>query len=168
MWDINPDLTSFPLWKSCAEETRARIVRAAQAFVLGQDEVSSSDVNEDWYDTDQIPYVELHGYMAICLLRRADTNAFERLPPNRWKRWAKIIIWYSSFTIVGDGSDDSRLQIRSLQKDLLSRLHESAPYAYLENLRSHICATDRRGDSVGTVTKRSRAPLGFKNKEHAY
>ena len=149
MWDINPDLTSFPLWKSCAEDTRARIVRAARTVALvEQDEVSASDVKEDWYDSNRVPYVELHGYMAICLLRRADTNAFEQLPPDRWKRWAKIIIWYSSFTIVGDGSDDSRVQIRSLQKNLLSRLHESAPYAYLENLRSHICATDRCGDSV--------------------
>ena len=118
---------------------------------MGQDEVAASDVNEDWYDTNLVPYVELHGYMAICLLRRADTNAFEQLPPRRWKRWAKIVIWYSSFTIIGDGSDDSRLQIHSLQKDLMSRLHEYAPHALRENLRSHICATDRRGNSVGPL-----------------
>ena len=150
-WNMNPDLTSFPLWKSCAEETRARIVRAARAFVLGQDEVSASDINEDWYDANKVPYEELHGYMAIFLLRRANTNAFEQLPADQWKRWAKIVIWYSSITIIGDGSDDSRLQIHSIQKDLMSRLHEYTPYALLENLRSHICATDRRGNSVGPL-----------------
>ena len=146
--DLNPDLAGFPLWKSCAEETRARIVRAALTFVMGQDQISASDVNEDWYDTNHVPYVELHGYTAICLLRSADTSAFEQLPADRWKRWAKIVVWYSSFTIVGDGSDDSRLKISDLQKDLVSRLHECAPYACLENLRSYICAFDRCEKSV--------------------
>ena len=150
-WNMNPDLTGFPLWKSCGEETRARIVRAAQAFVMGQDEVSASDVNEDWYDTNQVPYAELHGYMAIFLLRRTDTKSFEELPTERWKRWAKIVIWYSSFTLIGDGSDDSRLQIYSIQKYLMSRLHEYAPYALLENLRSLIITADRRGNSGGPL-----------------
>ena len=143
-----PDPTGFPLWKSCGEDTQARIVRAARAFVMGEDEVSALDAKQDWYDTDQAPYEERHGYMAICLLRRADTNAYEHLPADRWKRWAKIVIWFSSFTIVGDGSDNSRLKIRDLQKDPVSRLHECAPYACLESLRSYICATDRRGTSV--------------------
>ena len=33
--NMNPDLTGFPLWKSCDEETRARIVRAAPGIRHG-------------------------------------------------------------------------------------------------------------------------------------
>ena len=93
--------------------------------------------------------------IAVCLLRSADTNTFEQLPPGRWKRWSKIVIWYSSITIVGNGSNDNRLQIHRMQKDLLSRLNECAPHALLEDLRSYICAMDRDGHTVGHLLHRT-------------
>ena len=67
-----------------------------------------------------------------------------------WIKWAKIAVWYPYVHIIeNDGRKDHYLEIRGLQQDLIRRLHEVAPYALLENLRSLIIAEDRRGRYVG-------------------
>ena len=149
--NMDPDLTSFPLWKSCSQGIRDRIARAALSFVGNNEFVSATDNDEHLSEVDGVSLVEVHGYLAIFLLRRADTNSYGELPAHIWKRWAKIVIWYSSITIVGDGQNDSRLQARSLRKDIVHKLYEKAPDALLYTFRSQIIGSDRHGKSLGPL-----------------
>ena len=148
---LNPDLTGYPLWNSCDQETQHRIVRAARSFVVDREFVYAAHNDSDLNESGGVSYTEVCGYWAMYLLRLADTTALNHLPADTWKRWAKVVIWYSSITILGDGRDDSSLPTQSLKKDLLSRLYEHAPYALLENLRSLIITADRRGNSGGPL-----------------
>lgn len=148
-WNLEPDLQDFPLWKSCNKETRERIVKGALSFVLKQDVISAADNDEDWYDTSSVTYVELYGYLAIFLLLKTGAKALYQLPADRWIRWSKVIVWYSHTIPLRDGLTDYHRQIRTLQKGLIRRLHEAAPYALLDNLGSLIISVDRRGHYVG-------------------
>lgn len=153
-WNLEPDLQDFPLWKYCDKDTRERIVKGALSFVLNQDVVSAADNDEDWYDTGSVSYDELHGYLAIFLLLKADANALYQLRADRWIRWSKVVVWYSHAIPLRDGHTDYRRQIRTLQKDLIRRLHEAAPYALLDNLGSLITSVDRGGHYVGQELKK--------------
>ena len=141
-WGLKPDLMDFPTWQSCDDETQERVVRAALAYVLGQDVISTEDNSEDWYDTGSPPRVEFFGYSAIFLLLKTGANALSQLPPDRWKRWSKIIVWYPYANSFSDGRIDYLREIHGLQEDLLRRLHRNAPRALLDNFRSLLVAQD--------------------------
>ncbi len=153
-WNFKPDLMDFPLWHSCDTETQERIVEAARTYLIRQDAVSTADSSEDWYDTGRIPYVELHGYLAIFLLFKADTNALHQLPADRWKRWAKIIVWYPDNILLDVGRTDYRREIRELQQDLLRRLHENDPRAFTDTLRTLLLSEDQRNSYIGQTLRK--------------
>lgn len=153
-WNWKPDLTDFPLWRSCDNETQERIVEAAQAYVIGQDTISTADSSEDWYDTGRIPYVELYGYLAIFLLCKADTNALHQLPARKWERWSKVAVWYPDNILLDVGRTDYRREIRELQQDLLRRLHENAPRAFTNTLRTLLLSEDRRNSYIGQTLRK--------------
>ena len=148
-WGFQPDLTDFPTWQCCDDDTRERVMRAAQSYVMAQDVVPTGNNSEDWYDIGSIPDVEFYGYSAIFLILKADPNALSQLPADRWKRWSKIVVWYHYVPIIeNDGRKDYYLETRSLQQDLIRKLHAGAPHALLDNLRSLIMAEDRRGHTA--------------------
>ena len=144
----NPDLTAFPLWDSCDNVTRVRIVKAAFSFVAAQDSVNFDDKGADWYEKDGVPYVELHGYLAIFLLRIVDSSAFNHFSAERWKRWSKVVGWYPNALSPDDGRGDYYRKIRALQKDILQTLYQYAPSATLSNFRNLLVAQDRRSSIV--------------------
>ena len=148
-WGFQPDLTDYPTWQSCNDETQERVLSAALSYISNQDAVSTDDSSDDWYDTCRIPHVEFYGYSAIFLILKADANALSQLPADRWERWSKVAVWYPYVHIIeNDGRKDYYLETRSLQKDLIRKLHAGAPHALIDNLCSLIIAEDSRGHSA--------------------
>lgn len=147
-WNWNPDLTDFPLWKLCDGETRERILKAADYFAVHQDVVYTTENTEDWYDTSSVPYIELHGYLALFLLLKVDASSLYWLPPERWEHWSKVIVWYPDSILLGDGRADYLRELYALQQDLLRRLHENAPRALLDNLKRLLLSEDRRDSYI--------------------
>lgn len=152
--DFKPDLTNFPLWKSCDKETRERIVQAALSFISAQKDVIS-DNNDDWYQTGSVPYVELYGYLAISLLQKAHIEAIERWGNDEWQRWSKIIVWYPFMPMyLSDGRTDYLNQTICLQKGILQCLYQYAPQATLDDFSNLLVAQDKSSSSVGQVLEK--------------
>ena len=88
--NFDPDLTDFPLWKSCDLETQRRIFTAAETIVLTQDLEPSADKEVDWYVSGSVPYVELYGYLAVFLLLKEESQhsrRFQKTDGNGGLRW---------------------------------------------------------------------------------
>ena len=153
-WSLNPDFMDFPTWQSCDDATQERVVRAAQSYAMTQDVIPADDNSEDWYDTGQIPRVEFYGYSAIFLLIMTNAKTLSQLPADRWKRWSKIIVWYPYAMLLSDGRTDYHREILGLQQDILRRLNENAPRAFMDNLRSLLLAEDRRDTSIGQTLRK--------------
>ncbi|MCY4538901.1 MAG: hypothetical protein OXE52_11835 [Chloroflexi bacterium] len=143
-WNLEPDLQDFPLWKSCDKETKERIVKAALSFVAVQDSVISDDNGDNWYETGNVPHVELYGYLAIFLLQKTNIELLERWHKDKWQRWSKVIVWYPYMPMYfSDGRTDCLNQTIGLQNGILHRLYQTAPQATLENFRNLIVAKDK-------------------------
>ena len=148
-----PDLTDFPLWNSCDKETQESIVKAALSFVVDLD-VIAPDSDENWYETSSVSSIELSGYLAIFLLRKANPSALDEVSANWWKRWSKVVVWYPNALSPDDGRSDYHRKTRALQKDILQTLYQYAPSVTLNNFRNLIVADDKRSSIVGQTLEK--------------
>lgn len=148
-WGLKSDLTDFPTWQSRDDEMQERITRAAKSYVMSQDVVPTDDNSEDWYETPARPRIDDCAYLAIFLLQKVDVNALSQLPADCWKRWSKIIVWYPNAIFSLDGRTDYHREIRGIQQELMRKLHENAPRALMDNLRTLLVAQDRLDSYIG-------------------
>ena len=146
--NYKPDLTDFPLWNSCDKETQESIVKAALSFVVDLD-VIAPDSDENWYETSSVSSIELSGYLAIFLLRKANPSALDEVSANWWKRWSKVVVWYPNTLSLNDVRGDYHRKTRALQKDILQTLYQYAPSATLDNFIDLIVAEDKRSSIIG-------------------
>ena len=149
-WQIEPDLTEFPNWKSCNDILRIRIIQNALTYVLRFEYRSSDSYDENWYFTNQISHAEIAGYRALFLLLKMSTITLDEIPFARWRKWSKIIVWFPlTHIILNDGRTADHERTRDQQLDLLRRLYRIAQPALLENLRDLLTAEDGSDLSIG-------------------
>jgi len=85
--DLEVDLTRTPGWADAAEETRRRLVAAADAFVANE----SAHLDE-WIDGYALHWDDWAGLRALWLLFRVSPDRLDRLPRAVWVEWGPVVI----------------------------------------------------------------------------
>ena len=146
-WEIRPDLTNYPNWSFCDEQTQRRIAHAAETYLREQELDDNDGGKPDWYFTNSIPRIEYSAYLAIVLLLKIDVGPIRCRMEDHLRKWSKIIVWFPHLPIsLNDGRTEYHKQTVGLQGDLLRRLYQNAPRPLLSNLRQLLIAKDS-GDS---------------------
>lgn len=148
--EIRPDLTDYPNWGSCAEQTQRRIAHAAETYLREQKLEDDDDGKRDWYFTNSIPRIEYSAYLAIFLLHKIDMGALRWEKADYYHKWSKVIVWFPHVPIIrSDGRTEHHQQTVGLQGDLLCRLYQNAPRSLLDNLRQLLVAKDSDDSYIG-------------------
>lgn len=83
------DLTKFPGWKRASNQTQARLLNGARAFLSGYEPHSLERVEE--LDAVRANHA---GYRALRLLLTHNQREVEALPPSFWARWSTSIVFF--------------------------------------------------------------------------
>ena len=148
-YQFDPDVTDFPSWEVCDTGTRERIIQAARNFILQQPEV----VENDWFGTNEIPYIELFGYLAIFLTLKFDNEFLAQVSTDRWVRWSHIIIWYPFRSGIRMDREEKDRYILELQKALLCYVYRAIPHQIISNLLDLIDKKNEQQDSFYELYK---------------
>src|SRR6266542_5832684 len=95
------DLTSQPGWKLIDATTQARVVAAAERYLIEQQPQPG-----DWIATDQYYHADLAAYKALYLVWREAPDFVTSLDDEVWRRWAPLILAYPT----DSSSDDEKVQ----------------------------------------------------------
>lgn len=131
---FNPDITILPGWKVADGAARARIVKAAERYVLDADPKT-----EEWLGTTP-PVRAFAGYKALFLLAKEAPNIVFGLPIDVWKRWAPAILG------IPDWSDT--FEEEGKHKELIQIAYEHAPDEIIKSLIVLIDKENREGDHI--------------------
>ncbi|RZB29290.1 MAG: hypothetical protein AEth_01258 [Candidatus Argoarchaeum ethanivorans] len=102
--ELESDLTVLPGWKVADAATKARIVETAKRYVLEQDPKT-----QEWLGTNTIYPIAFAGYRALRLLLQEAPDFIFTLPTDVWKKWAPIILAYSTSSGVEDENPHRKL-----------------------------------------------------------
>jgi predicted NACHT family NTPase len=133
------NLMKFPGWVSADDATRARIVMAAERFILCQAPDSS-----DWLGTGQFTLSVLSGYSGLALLLKKKPAAIHCLTPDQIGKWCPIIL---AFPFL-DGES-----ARAVKDELLKLAYRKSPLAVLDAAKVLIENEIEKGEAVGTATE---------------
>lgn len=125
-----PNLTSQPGWLAADDETRARMLEAAEKYVLRHE----PDMDR-WLKDENLRPV-LAGYRAFRLLSEEKPDRFAAIPPETWRKWAPIFLTYPS-------SDGPREDERHEQ--LLKTAYRHAADGIIETVLYEIDRDDENG-----------------------
>lgn len=149
-WEIRADLTNYPNWGSCDEQTQRRIAHAAEAYLREQQLEDNDGGKPDWYFTNSIPRIEYSAYLAIVLLLKIDVGAIQSRMEDHLCKWSKIIVWFPYVPVIlNDGRTEHHQQIVELQQDILSRLYQNAQQSLLDDLHQLLIAKDGDDSFIG-------------------
>ena len=104
--DLDSDLTNFPVWNIVDENTKFRIIKAAEKYLFSMDPKP-----DEWLGTNKIYYPAFAGYRAISLLFKIDIHLLDNLPSEIWKKWVSIIL---TFPNRGTEDDERKREIIKL------------------------------------------------------
>lgn len=93
--ELEADLTRFDGWARAGENTRARLIEAARAY-LDQAPPDPSD----WFGNSTINRPAFAGYRALYLLAKHRPAQLEALDANLWTRWMPIIVGFPRFSNI--------------------------------------------------------------------
>jgi hypothetical protein len=80
-------ITSMPGWRDSDEDTRQRILSAAERFLSdGEPRV------RNWLGTNQFDRYDYAGYRALLLLREREKGVYDLLPNGVWQKWAPVVL----------------------------------------------------------------------------
>jgi len=133
------DLTASPGWIRASPETRARIVTAAEQFLLGH----GSDP-EKWLGRNRFYPVAAAGLRALLLLSTEDPPFLDGLPQDGWHRWTAAIVACTA---------DPDLQDSERYVDVVLRAYQQAPDAVVDALMVSVDAELERSDSAYSVRR---------------
>lgn len=85
------DLTELPGWANADDETKHRIIRAAERYLQERDPVTG-----EWLGQNKIHPPDFSGYRALCLLQRQAPERLVRLSVGVWQKWAPVVIGFPS------------------------------------------------------------------------
>ena len=120
--DLRVDVTETPGWKIADTDTRLRLLRAAERFLL-----ECEPHADEWLGTNSTLYHALWGYKALLVLRKEASVTFERLPVSVWATWAPIVVSYSDFGV--------KQRDKALHDEIACICGETAPDAATDSLR---------------------------------
>lgn len=84
--DLQFDITTLPGWLEADAMTRERIVKAAERYLqIGKTSVLS------WIGSNQCNHNDFAAFRALLLLRKHSSEAYDRLAPEIWRKWAPAI-----------------------------------------------------------------------------
>lgn len=131
---MQPDLTSSPGWQKATSDTRRRIVRVAQRYLLRRRSKPGK-----WLGENVIYWPDVAGYRALWLLRQERPDWFERLTGRTWRRWAPIVMGYRPAL-----ARQSDIDVRN---ELVARAYRLAPEETLWTLGFLIDSENAAGNS---------------------
>ena len=146
IYDFN--IEEFPSWEQCSQNVKQRIVDAAKLFVLQQEEYEVKAEDDDWYITGEIPYTELHGYLAIFLILRHDFDFLISLPKGRWLRWSKILVWFPFKTAFQMDREEQDRRLLEYQNILFCFAYNEMSHRMITDLLEIINADDKKYQSI--------------------
>ncbi len=128
------DLTSYPGWLNSDIKTRARILSAAQSYLI-----SGEPKKAEWFNKEVTYGYAEAGYQALFLLKKENPKAFSELPVKVWKKWECVIIttWLSNSE-----------EIRSIEETLLREAYQYAQNEFLADLLAIIDHEDSKWSNV--------------------
>ena len=118
--ELRPDLTTLPGWAAADVPTRARIIAAAERYLLEADPQTA-----EWLGTNTLHRPAFAGYRALRLLQSELPEALESLPASSWERWSPITLGYPT----ADGIDQ-----QEPVRGLVDLAYQHAPARIVETL----------------------------------
>ena len=112
---LEDDLTQLPGWEVADEETRERIVAAAESYLT-----SWQPDGWSWIGTNHFTYADAAGYRALVLLSNLRPTAIQGLTPEQWRELAPVILGYPM-------SSGRICQGEQRQKELTAQAYQYAP-----------------------------------------
>ena len=116
-WRLNLDLTlepasahydelqsriiKMPGWIAADEATRSRIIAVARKYLS-----DAQPLVRKWLGTNSYRRGDLAAYRALVLLKDVDPQAYERLDPAVWGKWAPVVIAVPKETGTENGKFD--------------------------------------------------------------
>jgi hypothetical protein len=148
---FNDDVRSLPGWMALGLDGQDLFTLAALRFVA-----TSNDGRDEWLGTNQIYRDAWAGYIALAHLVRS--GLMMEIPPDAWKNWCGVIIWFP--TPAGGGAD-------SIHQRLLAAALANAPDAFAEAIKRFAAVTidngnnshDLFGSFNAAITEQSRDTL---------
>jgi hypothetical protein len=133
------NLMKLPGWVSADDATRARIVMAAERFILCQAPDSS-----DWLGTGQFTLSVLSGYSGLALLLKKKPAAIHCLTSDQIGKWCPIILAFPF--LDGDSA-------RAVKDELLKLAYRKSPLAVLDAAKVLIEKEIEKGETISTATE---------------
>lgn len=118
------DLTQLPGWLASNEDTRSRIIAAAQRYLLQADPET-----KEWLGKDISYRPARAGYRAFHLLSQEAPNLLQELSPQVWLLWTSTIL---SIFGVPDGRVDD------VHTELVRLAYDYAPDAVIKSLATDL------------------------------
>lgn len=129
-YEFEPDISQFPGWRKAHDNDLTQQILVAAKKFLTQYPVSSSTLNssnENWLQSNAIPYVQLAAYHAIFLLIKYQSHyVWDQLTTHDWRRLANIIIWFPLHSSYKPESKDIHKRNVELQQTLVRAAWENA------------------------------------------
>ena len=98
--DLEYSISEMPGWKAANEQTRQRILDAAEKYlVLGHTSI------EQWIGTTSLRRNDVAAFRAMLLLRQHNQPAYRQIAAGTWAKWAPVVAALPKST----GSEKSKL-----------------------------------------------------------
>ncbi len=134
--ELESDLTILPGWKEADSITRARIVKAAERYVLEQDPET-----DEWLGTNILHRPAFAGYKALRLLLQEASDSLFSISAKVWKKWTPIILAYPDT----EGKEH--------YQKLIKMAYDHAPDEIIQTLMLLIDKENREGDHISIIDK---------------
>ena len=126
------DMTRLPGWEAADEVTRARIIKAAERYVLDGDPQTA-----EWFGKDTHYRPALAGYRALCLVLRFAPEFLQGLPADVWERWMPSIL---DFPVTLDTEEEKEPHLQ-----VVAMAYGRAPDRLISTLLTLIDHDDGKG-----------------------
>lgn len=129
------DLTSLPGWQESSDQTRGRLITAADRYVRGR-----TPEPEQWVAVDTGNQVTIHcadwaGFRAFWLLQTHGLERLAALPAEVWIRWASVIVGFQTL---------NPSEHEAPHQQLVARVYRHAPDQILQTMLDLIDAEKLR------------------------
>jgi hypothetical protein len=132
---LESDITVLPGWKAASPDTRQRILRAAERYLVEHDAQPSK-----WLRQNNTIFPAAAGYQALRLLQQEAPEAFRALPATIWSNWASIILAYPASVEPPDA-------------ELVRLALENAPGSFIETLSALIDVQSQADGSLRVIDR---------------
>ena len=149
--DMDYVIVAMPGWIDADADTRARIVQAAERYLI----VAKTSV-DDWIGTNRYKRNDLSAFRALVLLRQQDPAAYDRIPTDVWRKWAPAIA-----AIPQDFSDETAAEVKAVLADAVAK----APTEFVGAVRTLIRRERTRAAASATPVHPGASFLSLRNLE---